>query len=53
MTYGSIIFPVVYVCQTWSLKLREGNRPRVFEIGALRRIFDPRRDEVTGMEKTT
>jgi hypothetical protein len=43
------IFPVVlYGCETWSLTLREEHRLRVFENRVLRRIFGPRRDEVTG-----
>jgi hypothetical protein len=33
---------------TWSLTLREEHRLRVFENKVLRRIFGPRRDEVTG-----
>jgi hypothetical protein len=32
----------------WSLKLREERRLRVFESRVLRRIFGPKRDEVTG-----
>jgi hypothetical protein len=32
----------------WSLTLREGHRLRVFENKVLRRIFGPKRDEVTG-----
>jgi hypothetical protein len=32
----------------WSLTLREEHRLRVFENRALRRIFGPKRDEVTG-----
>ena len=41
--------PVVfYGCETWSLKLREERKLRVFENIVLRRIFGPRRDEVTG-----
>jgi len=44
-----IIFPVVlYGFETWSLKLREEAKLRVFENMVLRRIFGPRRDEVTG-----
>jgi hypothetical protein len=47
--YRTIILPVVlYVCETWSLTLREGHRLRVFETRVLRRIFGPKRDEVTG-----
>jgi hypothetical protein len=36
------------VCETWSLTLREERRLRVFENRVLRRIFGPKRDEVTG-----
>ena len=47
--YGNIILPVVfYGCETWSLTLREERRLRVFENRVLRRIFGPKRDEVTG-----
>jgi hypothetical protein len=47
--YKTIILPVVlYGCETWSLKLREEHRLRVFENRVLRRIFGPKRDEVTG-----
>ena len=38
----------MYGCETWSLKLREERKLRVFENKVLRRIFGPRRDEVTG-----
>jgi len=48
-TYRTIILPVVlYGCETWSLTLREERRLRVFEDRVLRRIFGPKRDEVTG-----
>jgi hypothetical protein len=47
--YKTIILPVVlYVCETLSLTLREEHRLRVFENSVLRRIFGPKRDEVTG-----
>jgi hypothetical protein len=47
--YITIILPVVlYGCETWSLTLREEHRLRVFENRVLRRIFGPKRDEVTG-----
>jgi hypothetical protein len=47
--YKTIILPVVlYGCETWSLKLREERRLRVFENRVLRRISGPKRDEVTG-----
>jgi hypothetical protein len=35
-------------CETWSLTLREEHRLRVFENRMLKRIFGPKRDEVTG-----
>ena len=37
----------MYGCETWSLTLREEHRLRVFENRVLRRIFVPKRDEVT------
>jgi len=44
--------PVVsYVCETWSLTQRDESRLRVFENMALRRIFGPKRDEVTGQRR--
>jgi len=46
--YRTIILPVVlYGCETWSLALRVKRRLRVFENRVLRRIFGPKRDEVT------
>jgi len=42
--HRTIILPVVlYGCETWSLTLREEHRLRL-----LRRVFGPKRDEVTG-----
>jgi hypothetical protein len=38
----------LYGCETWPLTLREEQRLRVFENRVLRRIFGPKRDEVTG-----
>jgi hypothetical protein len=47
--YRIIILSVVlYGCETWSLTLREERRLRVFENRVLRRVFGPKRDEVTG-----
>jgi hypothetical protein len=47
--YRTILLPVVlYGCETWLLILREEHRLRVHENRALRRIFGPMRDEVTG-----
>jgi len=37
----------LFGCETWSLTLREERRLRVFENRVLRRIFVPKRDEVT------
>jgi hypothetical protein len=39
---------VLYGCETWSLTLREEHRLRGFENRALRKIFGPKRAEVTG-----
>jgi hypothetical protein len=44
----TIILPVVlYRCETWSLTLTEVRRPRVFERRVLKRIFGPKRNEIT------
>jgi hypothetical protein len=43
-----ILHGVLYVCETWSLILREERRLRVFENRVLRRIFGPKKDEVRG-----
>ena len=43
-----ILLVVLYGCETWSLTVREEHRLRVFENRVLRRIFGPKRDEVTG-----
>ena len=39
---------VLYGCKTWSLTLRKECKLRVFENTVLRRMFGPKRDEVTG-----
>jgi hypothetical protein len=46
--YPIILSVVLYWCETWTLTLREEHRLRVFENRMLRRIFGPKRDEVTG-----
>jgi hypothetical protein len=47
--YKTTKLPVVSCgCEIWSLTLREEHRLRVFETRVLRRIFGPKRDEVTG-----
>ena len=46
--YRTIILPVIlYGFETWSRTLREERRLRVFDNRVLRRIFGPKRDEVT------
>jgi hypothetical protein len=48
-TYRTIIFPVVlHGCETWSFTLREEPRLRMFETRVPRKIFGPKRYEVTG-----
>ena len=48
MIYRNVILPVVlYGCETWSVTFREECRLRIFENRVLRRIFWPKRDEVT------
>jgi hypothetical protein len=39
---------VLYGCENWSFIIREEHRLRVFENRALKRIIEPKRDEVTG-----
>jgi hypothetical protein len=38
---------VLYGCETWSVTLREKRRPTVFENRVLRKIFGPKKDELT------
>jgi hypothetical protein len=46
--YKTIILPLVlYGYETWSITLKEEHKLRVFENRVLRRIFGPKRDEVT------
>jgi hypothetical protein len=44
--YKTIILPGE--CETWSLTLREEHRLKMSEKRVLRRLFGPKRDEVTG-----
>jgi len=49
LIHRNIILPVVlYGCATWSLTLREEWRLQVFENRMLRKVFGPKRDEVSG-----
>ena len=46
--YGTIVSLVIlYGCETWSFKLREERRLKMFENRMPRRIFGPKMDEVT------
>ena len=42
-----ILLVVLFGCETWSLTLRDESRVRVFDHRVLRRIFGPKRYEVT------
>jgi hypothetical protein len=53
--HRNIVFIAVFHgCETWP-PTREEHKLRVLENGVLKRIFGPKRDEVTwsGVEKTT
>jgi hypothetical protein len=39
---------VLYGCETWSVMLREEHRQEMLEDRLLKKIFGPKRDEVTG-----
>ena len=45
--HRTIVLPIFCMgCESWSLKMREERRLRMFENRALRRIFGPKGDEV-------
>jgi len=47
--YITIMLPVVlYGFETWSMTWREEHRLSVFENRVLRKVFGPKKDEVTG-----
>ena len=46
-----ILLVVLYGCETWSLTLRKEHRLTVFDNRVLRKIFGPKRDEVTGVNR--
>ena len=46
MNVYRILLVVLYGSKTWSLTFSEERRLRVFENRVLRRIFEPKRDEV-------
>jgi hypothetical protein len=35
----------VYGCETWSVRLGEESKPRVFENGVMRKVFGPEEEE--------
>jgi hypothetical protein len=43
--YKTVILPVLYRCETWSLTSREEHGLGVFENKVLRRIFGPKSEE--------
>jgi hypothetical protein len=51
--YRCIILPfVLYLCETRFLTLREKQRWKMFESRVLRRIFGPKKGEMTGDKKS-
>jgi hypothetical protein len=46
-----MLLVVLYGSETWSLILREKHAPKEFKNMVLRRIFGPKRDEVTGEQR--
>jgi hypothetical protein len=48
--YRTIILPVLYGCETWFLILEKNmDSLMVFQNRVLKRIFEPMREEVTGL----
>ena len=45
--FYAVFDDTLYGCETWSFTLREERRLTVFENRVLRRIFGPKRDEIT------
>jgi hypothetical protein len=45
----ALLRDILYGCETWSLTLSEEHILRASENRVMRRIFGPKRDEVTGM----
>jgi hypothetical protein len=46
-----ILYFVFYWFETWVVTLMKGYRTRVFENRVLRKIFSPKRDEMTGKRR--
>jgi hypothetical protein len=49
--YKTIILPFLFECENWSLTLREEHGLRVFGNRVLRRIFEPKSNEITEGQK--
>jgi hypothetical protein len=49
--HSTLILPCFVQAETWSLNFREEHRLSMLENSMVRKIFWPRRDEVTGVEK--
>jgi hypothetical protein len=48
-SYRTVVLPVVlYGCETWSVTLRYEHNIRALQNTVLRKIFGPKRKEVTG-----
>jgi hypothetical protein len=50
-TEVKILAVVLYGCEIWSVTFSKQHKLRVFENVVLRRIFEPKRDKVTGSEE--
>jgi len=47
--FRTVILPVIlYGCESWSTTLADEHKLRVFENKILRKIYGPKRDEMTG-----
>ena len=44
----TILRDVLYGCETWFLAMKEKHRLELFENRVLRKVFEPRRDVVSG-----
>jgi hypothetical protein len=47
----NVLHFILYGCETWSCTLRDEHRQSALENMVLRRLFVPKRDEVTGKWK--
>lgn len=49
VNYQTVVLPVFYGCETWSLAVMEENRLRVFENRVLGKILVNKREKETGL----